>query len=119
MNVLEIWQDSIDGGSDRRTESTYTGQHNGGKSGQKSMPRVEAKPIIPVFERSRTECDNLYVGLSTKLFSTADTKRCTEHVYPDRAVFYEPSDKKFHNLFQSNQQLCVMKERRHSLLLRV
>jgi hypothetical protein len=54
MDVLDIWQDSLDGGSARRKASTYTGQHNTEKRGHTSMPRVGFEPKIPVFERPKT-----------------------------------------------------------------
>jgi hypothetical protein len=55
-SYLDIWQDSLDGGSARRKASTYTGQHNTEKGGHTSMPREGFETAIPVFESSKTVC---------------------------------------------------------------
>jgi hypothetical protein len=51
---LDIWQDSLDGGSAHRKVTTYTGEHNSEKHGHISMPRAGFEPTIPVFERLKT-----------------------------------------------------------------
>jgi hypothetical protein len=53
-SILDIWYDSLDGGSARRKVTTYTGQHNTEKRGHTSMPRAGFEPTIPVFEWSNT-----------------------------------------------------------------
>jgi hypothetical protein len=55
MNLfLDIWYDSLDGGSARHKSTTYTGQHNTEKRGHTSMPRAGFEPTILVFERLKT-----------------------------------------------------------------
>jgi len=44
------------GGLAHRKASTCTGQRNTGKRGHTPMPRAGFKPMIPVFERSKTIC---------------------------------------------------------------
>jgi hypothetical protein len=48
---MDIWWDSLDGGSARREASTYTVQHNTEKRGHTFIPRAGFEPAIPVFER--------------------------------------------------------------------
>jgi hypothetical protein len=54
MNLcLDIWYDTLDGGSACRKATTYTGQHNAEKRRNTFMPRAGIEPTIPEFERSK------------------------------------------------------------------
>jgi hypothetical protein len=53
---LDIWLDSLDGGSAHRKATAYTGQHNIEKRGHKSIPQAGFEPTIPLFELLKTIC---------------------------------------------------------------
>jgi hypothetical protein len=79
---MDIWYDSLDGGSARRKASTYTGQHNKEKRGHTSMPRAGFEPTIPMFERPKTvrASDHAAIGTgNTKCFSLK--KKCKIYLY--------------------------------------
>jgi hypothetical protein len=61
---LDIWYDSLDGGSARRKSSPYTEQHNTEKRGHTSMLRAGFEPAMPVFELSKTvrALDRAHIG---------------------------------------------------------
>jgi hypothetical protein len=72
MNLLlDIWKDSMDGGSARHKASIYTGRHNTEKRGHTSMTRVGFEPTILVFERSKTvrDLDRAAMGTGCLLFN--------------------------------------------------
>jgi hypothetical protein len=55
MNIfLDIWYDSLEGGSARHKATTYAGQHNTQKRGHTIMPRAGFEHTIPMFEQSKT-----------------------------------------------------------------
>jgi hypothetical protein len=54
MDPLDIWLDSLAGGSARRKASTDTGQHNTETRGHTSMPRAGFETAISMFERQKT-----------------------------------------------------------------
>jgi hypothetical protein len=67
MNLfLDIWLDSLDGGSARREATPYTGQHNTEIRGHTSMPLAGFEPTIPLFERLKTvrALDRAAIGTS-------------------------------------------------------
>jgi len=51
MKILDIWQDSLKGGSSHRKVSTYAGQHDTEKRVHPSMPRAGFEPTVSVFFR--------------------------------------------------------------------
>jgi hypothetical protein len=71
LSYLDIYQDSLDGGSVRRKASTFTGYHNT-KTRTTSMPWVEFRPMILVSEWWRPTPQTTLPLWRAKLYPHAD-----------------------------------------------